>query len=74
MLKAIAAILGAAAIAAIITVISAPIGDVAASPLPQPTADATAACKQNPWPYTNCVGTEFGNPRIRLIRIDSPSR
>jgi hypothetical protein len=74
MLKAIAAIVAAATIAAIITVISAPIGDVVASPLPKPAADAIAACKQNPWPYVNCVGTEFGNPRIRLIRIDNPSR
>jgi hypothetical protein len=74
MLKTIAAILAAAAIAATITVISAPIGDVAASPLPKPAADAVTACKQNPWPYSNCAGTELGNPRIRLIRIDNPSR
>ena len=74
MLKTIAAIVAAAAIAATITVISAPIGDVVASPLPKPAADAIAACKQNPWPYVNCVGTEFGNPKIRLISIDHPSR
>ena len=74
MLKTIAAILAAAAIAGTITVISAPIADVAASPLPKPAADAVAACKQNPWPYANCAGTELGNPRIRLIRIDNPSR
>ena len=72
MLKTIAAIVAAAAIAAAITVISAPIGDVVASPLPKPAADAIAACKQNPWPYVNCVGTEFGNPKIRLISIDHP--
>jgi hypothetical protein len=74
MLKAIAAILAAAVIAAAITVISAPIGDVAASPLPKPAPDAMAACQQNPWPYANCVGTKLGNPRIRVIRIDNPSR
>ena len=74
MLKTIAAIVAAAAIAAAITVISAPIGDVVASPLPKPAADAIAACKQNPWPYVHCVGTEFGNPKIRLISIDHPSR
>jgi hypothetical protein len=60
--------------AAMITIISAPIGDVVASPLPKPAADAIAACKQNPWPYVNCIGTEFGNPKIRLISIDHPSR
>jgi hypothetical protein len=74
MLKTFAAIAAAAAIAAIITAISAPIGDVVASPLPKPAADAIAGCKQNPWPYVSCAGTEFGNPRVRLIRIDNPSR
>ncbi|HEX3342391.1 MAG TPA: hypothetical protein VHT68_24825 [Pseudolabrys sp.] len=74
MLKTIAAVAAAAVIAAAITVLSAPIGDVVASPLPKPAADAIAACKLNPWPYVNCVGTEFGSPKIRLISIDHPSR
>lgn len=74
MLKTIAAILAAATIAAAITVVSAPIGDVVASPLPRPAADAITACKQRPWPYLNCVGTEFGNPRVRLISFDTPTR
>ena len=65
----------AAIIAAAITVISAPIGDVVASPLPKPAVDAITACKQRPWPYINCVGTEFefGNPHVRLISIDRPA-
>jgi hypothetical protein len=50
MLKTFAAIMAAAAIAAIVTAISAPIGDVVASPLPKPAAGAIAGCKQNPWP------------------------
>lgn len=70
MLKAIAAIVAAAIIAATITIVSAPIADVVASPLPQPAVDAITACKQRPWPYLNCVGTEFGSPRVRLIAID----
>jgi hypothetical protein len=70
MLKSIAAIVAAAIIAATITVISAPIADVVASPLPRPAADAITACKQHPWPYLNCVGTEFGNPHVRLISMD----
>jgi len=70
MLKTIAAIVAAAAIAAAITVISAPIGDVVASPLPKPAADAMKACNDQPWPYSNCVGTQFGNPNVRLIAID----
>lgn len=69
MLKSIAAITIAAAIAAVITVFSAPTADVVASPLPKPAADAITACKQRAWPYLNCVGTEFGNPRIRMIDL-----
>ncbi len=70
MLKSLAAVLVAATIAAAITLFSAPTSDVVASPLPQPAADAITACKQRPWPYLNCVGTEFGNPHVRLISID----
>ena len=70
MLKTIAAILAAATIAATITRLSAPITDVVASPLPKPAADAITACKQRPWPYLNCVGTEFGNPHVRLISFE----
>jgi hypothetical protein len=73
MLKSLAAIVAAAAIAAAITIFSAPTSDVVADPLPKPAADAIAACKQRPWPYLNCVGTEFGNPRVRLISIDRPT-
>ena len=70
MLKSVAAITLAAAIAAVIPIVSAPVADVVASPLPQPAADAISACKQRPWPYLNCVGTEFGNPHVRLIVTD----
>ena len=69
-MKSLAAIAAAATIAAVITVFSAPIADVDASPLPKPAADAISACKQRPWPYLNCVGTEFGNPHVRLIVTD----
>ena len=70
MLKSLAAVTLAALIAAAITVLSAPAGDVVAGPLPQPAAAAITACKQRPWPYLNCVGTEFGNPHVRLIVTD----
>jgi len=70
MLKSLAAVLVAATIAAAITILSAPTAQVDAGPLPQPAADAIAACKQRPWPYLNCVGTEFGNPRVRLVTTD----
>jgi len=70
MLKSVVAVMLAATIAAAITIFSAPTADVVASPLPQPAADAITACKQRPWPYLNCVGTEFGNPHVRLIVTD----
>jgi hypothetical protein len=49
-----------AVVAAGITILSAPVGDVVARPLPSFTADTITTCKQHPWPYLNCVGTEFG--------------
>jgi hypothetical protein len=69
MLKSLAAIVVAAIIAAAITVLSAPATELVASPLPQPAAEAMRACNQQPWPYSNCVGTEFGKPNVRLIAI-----
>jgi hypothetical protein len=43
---------------------------VVAGPLPKPAADAMKACNEQPWPYSNCVGTEFGNPKVRLVIIN----
>jgi hypothetical protein len=70
MLKSFAAIVVAAIIAATITLLSAPTTDVVAGPLPKPAADAMKACNEQPWPYSNCVGTAFGNPKVRLIAIN----
>ena len=70
MLKSLGAVVVAATIAAAITLLSAPTTDVVASPLPKPAAEAIRDCKQQPWPYSSCVGTEFGNPNVRLIAID----
>jgi len=33
-------------------------------------AAAVAACAQRAWPYLRCVGTAYGNPRIRLVTTD----
>jgi hypothetical protein len=70
MLKSLAAVVVAATIAAAITILSAPTTDVVAGPLPKPAADAMKACNDQPWPYSNCVGTQFGNSNVRLIAID----
>lgn len=65
MLKSIAAVLAAAAIAGVLT--SATSARLDAGPLPAPVETALKACTQAPWPYLNCVGTPLGNPRVRLI-------
>ena len=70
MLKSLAAVVVAATIAAAITLLSAPTTELVAGPLPKLAADAMKACNAQPWPYSNCVGTEFGNPKVRLIAID----
>lgn len=68
--KPLAAIVAAAAVAAVITVLSGSSEPVTADPMPQATADAMHACANRPWPYLNCVGTPFGNPKIRLVTTE----
>jgi hypothetical protein len=70
MLNTISAILTAAAIAALVTLLSAPGAPLGAGPLPMTAETALKACTQQPWPYLNCVGTPLGNPRIRLVTTD----
>ena len=71
MLKTTTAVMVAAAIAAAVTVLSAPSAQVDAGPLAKPAETALKACvNQRSWPYLHCVGTPFGNPRIRLVTTD----
>jgi hypothetical protein len=70
MLKSTTAVILAAAIAAAFTVLSAPTAHVDAGPLAKPAEAALKACTQRAWPYLNCVGTPFGNPRIRLVTAE----
>jgi len=70
MLKSSTAVMIAAAIAAAFTVLSAPTAHVDAGPLAKPAETALKACTQRAWPYLNCVGTPFGNPRIRLVTVE----
>jgi len=69
-LKFVNALIAAAAIAAIVTVLTGSSARLDASPIAEPAQSALKACTQQPWPYLNCVGTRFGNPRIRLIKIN----
>jgi hypothetical protein len=70
MLKPITAIAAAAAIAAAITLLGAPGGELAAGPLAGLDEAVLNICTQRPWPYTNCVGTRLGNPHVRLVTTD----
>ena len=65
MFKSTTAVMIAAAIAAAVTILSAPSAPVDAGPLAKPAEAALKACTQRAWPYLNCVGTEFS--RIRLV-------
>ena len=69
-MKPMSAILAAAVVAAVVTLMSASSEMVSAGPMPQATADQMHACNDRPWPYLHCVGTKFGNPKIRLVTTD----
>jgi len=73
MFKTISAIVSAAAVAAVIT-FALPGVQVDAGPLAKPAEATLKACTQMAWPYLNCVGTEVGNQRIRLVTTDNLNR
>ncbi len=70
MLKSIAAIMAATAIAGMLTLLSAGNARLDAGPLAKSAEDTLKTCTQRPWPYFNCVGTAVGNPHIRLVTTD----
>jgi hypothetical protein len=70
MFKFTYAVLAAAAIAGVITLLTATSGSLDAGPLPASTEAALKSCTQRPWPYLNCVGTPLGNQHIRLITTE----
>jgi hypothetical protein len=71
-LKTFATVLVAAAIAATVTLLSAPATQVNASPVA--SAAPMTACTQRAWPYLGCVGTPYGNPNVRLVSTDRLAR
>jgi hypothetical protein len=62
------AIIVAAAIATVFTVMTEST-NLVAGPMPEQAQTEMKACTQQPWPYLNCVGTPYGNPKIRVIPI-----
>ncbi|MDO9413623.1 MAG: hypothetical protein Q7T81_13720 [Pseudolabrys sp.] len=67
--KVTQAVIVAAIIAAIITLLTGTSDPLVASPVAATEHAAMKACTQQPWPYLNCVGTPYGNPKVRLIEI-----
>ena len=69
MLKSIAAVFAAAAIAGVITLLSTANAQVSAGPIAKPVeAAASQACTPQPWPYPNtCAGAPLN---IRLVSTD----
>lgn len=70
MFKLTNSIIAAAAIAGAVTVLTGNSDRLAAGPLAEPARSALKACTERPWPYLHCVGTPFGDPRIRLITTE----
>jgi hypothetical protein len=70
MVKFTQAVLAAAAIAGLLTFLTAASGRLDAGPLAAAKEAVLKDCTQRPWPYLNCVGTPVGNPNVRLITIE----
>ncbi|HEY0223508.1 MAG TPA: hypothetical protein VGC38_03260 [Pseudolabrys sp.] len=69
MLRTITAIMSAAAVAAVVTAFTGP-SPVDAGPKAKPVETAMRLCVNQPWPYLHCVGTQFGNPKVRLVSVE----
>jgi hypothetical protein len=69
MLKSSTAVVAAALLAAVVTLLSVPTAKVNARPSLAP-AKTAPACAERPWPYLNCVGTVYSLNHIRLVTTD----
>ncbi len=63
-----------AASAGIMTLLTGTSVRLDAGPLAGPARGTLKARIERPWPYLNCVGTPFGDPRIRLVTTDHLSK
>jgi len=70
MMKSVAAVTAAAAIAGAFTLLSAGHARLEAGVSADPVQTASTGCAQRAWPYLNCIGTPSGNPGIRLVTTD----
>jgi hypothetical protein len=63
-------VVAATAIAAVVTFLTSTSAPLDAGPLAEPARTTLKNCTQRPWPYLNCVGTDIGDRRIRLVTTD----
>ena len=64
------AVFAAAVIAGIFTAATGSSSKLDASPIAEPARSVVMACTQQAWPYLNCVGTEVGEPNVRVIKVN----
>jgi hypothetical protein len=74
MMKSSTAIMVAATVAAAVTILSAPSGILSAGARPDAESAQMRDCAARPWPYLLCVGTRYGNPRVRLVTTNNLSK
>lgn len=68
--KVTPAIFAAAVIAGIFTMVTGSSGKLDASPIAEPAQTVLKTCTQQAWPYLNCVGTQLGEPNVRVIKMN----
>jgi len=64
------AVIAAAVIAGAFTAVTGSSGKLDASPIAEPARTELKTCTQQSWPYVNCVGTQFGEPNVRVIKMN----
>ena len=64
------AVFAAAVIAGIFTAVTGSSGKLDASPIAEPARTELQTCTQQAWPYVNCVGTQFGETNVRVIKMN----
>ena len=64
------AVFAAAVIAGIFTAVTGASGKLDAGPIAEPAQTVLKTCTQQAWPYVNCVGTQFGDPKVRVIKMN----
>lgn len=68
--KVTPAVIIAAVLAGIFTAVAGSSDKLDASAIAEPAQSVLKSCTQQAWPYLNCVGTEFGDKNVRVIKMN----